>query len=42
MGYGPLTAIWETVEQNGSYPDVRRITRDTDWKGWVKVNPNLV
>jgi len=42
MGYGPLTAIWETVEQNGPYPDVRRITRDTDWKGWVKVNPNLV
>ena len=42
IGYGPLTAIWETVEQNGSDPDVRRITRDTDWKGWVKVNQNLV
>jgi len=42
IGYGPLTAIWETVEQNGSDPDVRRITRDTDWKGLVKVKQNLL
>jgi len=42
IGYGPLTAISETVEQNGSDPNVRRNTRDTNGKGWVKVNQNLV
>jgi len=42
IGYGPLTAILETVEQNGSDPNVRRITRDTNWKGGVKVKQNLV